>query len=212
MKSTVDVYEVGIHQLRDLVDSDISQGCGNWVVVGMLPMFGGFLPRLTLVGRYDSEYWACRSAQNMGRISLWNVANGGSRYAQEYEVWHVVDDAELWQSWEHDVAVAKRQRNEPTDWHVYYNFKCVLDLDYVPTCLYHLVCETADCSYISDEWYEDESKFADALGMSVSHGCLPFISGVLAMSDRVSIVDDDCLELDDYGDSVVLTVTCLETC
>lgn len=211
MSAAVEVFEVGQQQLWDMLR--LGACVGDYVCVSTYGRFG-----------WVNDYLICWVLENQDIDSLlasfgylcerdvWALGEGFTLYAQEYEIWHVVDDAELWQMWEHDVAVSKRQRNEPTDWHVYHGGTCVLDVESVPTCLYRLRCVTANCEGVSDEWFDDEHNFADALGMCVSHGWMPWGSNVFALGDCVTIVDDDSLELDDYGDGTVLVVVCRESC
>ena len=214
MSKSIEVFEVGLRQLadfRDFLYDDVS--VGDFVVVHAFGRFGYVSSTLTCYKPDTQDLDALLdSYAYLFERDIWAIEQGFTSYAQEYEIWHVVDDAELWQVWEHDVAVAKRLRHEPTDWHVYHGGTCVLDVESVPTCLYRLTCITANCEESSVEWFEDEHDFADALGMCVSHGWMPWYSSVQALGYFVRIVDDDCLELDDYGDGSVLEVVCRESC
>lgn len=209
MSAAVEVFEVGQQQLWDMLR--LGACVGDYVCVSTYGRFG-----------WVNDFLICWVLENQDIDSLlasfgylcerdvWALGEGLTQYAQEYEIWYVVDDAELWQMWEHDIAVSKRQRNEPTDWHVYHGGACVLDVESVPTCLYRLRFVTDE--WFTDEWFTDEHGFADALGMCVSHGKMPCHSFVRDLGDCVTIVDDDCLELEDYGDGTVLVVICRESC
>lgn len=102
----VEVFEVGKRQLGELVDHDLSFSCGDYVVVSMGAVFGRVSDELNLIERYCSEYWAFRSAEEMQRISCTFAAAYGRACVCDYEVWHVVDDTELWADWELRAAMA----------------------------------------------------------------------------------------------------------
>lgn len=220
MASTIEVFEVGIEQLRGfgimLPEERDSLRVGSYVIANSWAMFGEWCGTVLGFLRSGDESDIVRSYEGLYANDLYFMALSDTslKCGNEYEVWHVLDDADVWADWEYGVAKAKRERNEPTDYHVYLNegCRCVLDLEHMPTCLYRLKCITATFEDYSDEWYEDEAKFADALGWCVFHGWMPWLSCVKDMQDCVSIVDDDCYALDDYGDGVVLQVTCKESC
>ena len=211
MSAAVEVFEVGQQQLWDMLG--VGACVGEYVCVSTFGRFG-FVNHDPICWVEDIQELNCllSSLEYLCKCDIWALDEGYTNYAREYEIWHVVDDADLWQVWEHDVAVAKRRRNEPTDWHVYHGGACVLDVESVPTCLYRLRGITSNFEGVSDEWFTDEHGFADALGMCVSHGWMPWHSFVWELADHVTIVDDDCLELDDYGDGTVLGVVCRESC
>lgn len=113
--SAVDVFEVGRQQLRELVDHDISFEFGDYVVVSMGAVFGRVSDELTLVEHYFYKYWACHHAENMQRISCIIAAETDKACVCEYEVWHVVDDDQLWGSWEARVLDAKIETQRKDD-------------------------------------------------------------------------------------------------
>lgn len=221
MSWNVDIYEVGVQQVKEFAAQNFYPGglggCfelldeGVYLVVECCAHFG----RVST----PCVHYCFQNVQQATYYVLYqDSVQNDPKFMDDhdqvvgYEIWHVVDDAELWQVWEHDVAVSKRRRNEPTGWHVYHGGACVLDVESVPTCLYRLRCVTANYEGVSDGWYTDAHGFADALGMRGSRGWMPWHSFVRELGDCVTILDDDCLELDDYGDGTVLTVVCRESC
>lgn len=114
------------------------------------------------------------------------------------EVWHVVDDAELWQDWEYGVAQSHIQQGLDTDYHLIDNRRCVLDcvreLPKVVYCIYVTLPDGE--SVYSIDYYDSSEKFYDALDLCLGlHRCdLNNVGTYYASELGITVVNDDDLD------------------
>lgn len=108
-------FEVGLDQLNTWVASgaidlpwyaDRGIWCGSYVIVSRNAWFGG-LGRLKVYTGYDKdEAYSKAEAMFPGIDSLYTALDD-FWVANEYEIWHVVYDADLWGGWQVEVERAK---------------------------------------------------------------------------------------------------------
>lgn len=114
------------------------------------------------------------------------------------EVWHIVDDAELWQGWEYGVAQSHIAQGWDTDYHLYENRRCILDCSQrLPKVLYciYVTCEDGESVY-SVDYYDDSDKFYVALDLAIGlHRCdLYNVDTFFAYELGITVVNDDDLD------------------
>lgn len=114
MSAAVEVYEVGKQQLWDMLR--VCACVGDYVCVSTYGRFGWVndilicwvLENEDIDSLLDSFGYLCER-------DVWALRGGLTKYAQEYEIWHVVDDAELWGSWEARVLDTKIDAQRKAD-------------------------------------------------------------------------------------------------
>ena len=217
MSAAVEVFEVGQQQLMDLLG--VGACVGDYVCVSTFGRFG-----------YVNDDPICYVLQNQDIDSLlasfgylcerdiWALGEGFTSYAEEYEVWHVVDDADLCLMWELDVAKYKLASGQAV-WRVYecdmpvFGGTPVMELAVLPHTIYHLICRDATTNWVvSDDWYSDGHKFCEGLDTAIDNGYHVVTSDVFDQRDAVTIMMGDTgYELDEY-DGLVFEVTLHESC
>ena len=109
----IEVFCVGAAQIKQMLSdtfgginaAGVRYGKGRWIVVGCKTMFGGYTYESRLV------FWdgvrtckeAIRQAKHMQDVwTLCDFDFDGVKesFVYDYEVWHVVDDALLWDEWD----------------------------------------------------------------------------------------------------------------
>lgn len=108
--SKVEVFAVGVEQVSDLVrdgrlrdfthDGMYVPCDGDYVVVECAGCLG-YVSRPRLVVSYVSLDKALAAA------AAYLAGDARTTYAHDYEVWHVCDDDDLWQAWEHEAWIAR---------------------------------------------------------------------------------------------------------
>ena len=175
--SAVDVFEVGVEQVKEFAAQNFYPGglggCfdlldeGVYLVVECCAHFG-YVSTPWVHYCFQSEQKAIDYVvhqdfvQNSPKFMIEHDAGIG------YEVWHVVDDADLWLMWEFDVAKYKMASGQAL-WRVY---ECdmpvvggtpVMELAVLPHTIYHLICRDATNNLVnwvvSDSWYSDGHEF-----------------------------------------------------
>lgn len=114
------------------------------------------------------------------------------------EIWHVVDDAELWQEWEYGVAQSHIAQGRDTDYHLYENGRCVLDcVRELPKVVYCIYVTLPDGESVhSIDYYAYPDRFYDALDLALGlHGCdLDNVDTFFASELGITVVNDDDLD------------------
>lgn len=134
----VEVYEVGVNQARGwfgwrgckYTGRDMLQMAtycetmrkGAYLVVVGYASYGYYGPTLFIYGDGSVDYAVWR-VQSEIEHNEWSVSEEyfkefpypAKRYVHDYEVWHLVDDAELWQEWDNQSAayIATHQPEVP---------------------------------------------------------------------------------------------------
>lgn len=125
------------------------------------------------------------------------------------EVWHVVDDAELWQDWEYGVAQSHIAQGWDTDYHLLENCSCVLDCAHeLPKVVYCIYTTLADGETVfSVNYYAYSDRFYDALDLACGlHGCeLDNVETYYATELGITVVNDDDLD-EGRADSLPVSV------
>ena len=106
MSATVEVFEVGRQQLWDMLA--VCASVGDYVCVHTFGRLG-WVNRNIICWRPENQDLdgLLASFEYLCERDIWALDEGYVKYAQDYEVWHVVDDAELWGDWEARVREAK---------------------------------------------------------------------------------------------------------
>lgn len=165
----VEVYEVGIQQLRDMIScggrlicDKYAQGrieIGGYVVV----TFGSYFGRFGSFVYIDCAYHGIAKAVNHANV----ISGIGFREALDAEVWHVVDDGNLWHEWDamgecaarlgievhslEDVWAHERKELMQKPVHVLRGFDRVAVWDKLPSVVYRVVAYLPD----GESVYED---------------------------------------------------------
>lgn len=157
----IDVYEVGQQQYIELSQYDpISRGIGGnsgvyrhakglWVVVSVQSTFGGgtFGSRVYVEyisrSRRDAVEWALWEVDNHTYSEPYTYGNERVRTApavgRDFEIWHIVDDGDLWQAWDLEAASAGGDLQAAQQWEAtFYDDKYLRQIEDQYTGDYHV--------------------------------------------------------------------------
>lgn len=120
----IDCFEVGYQQLRDdfcksdliFFDANVDSvdaysyfDPGQYVLVEGRARFGRMGRFMWIVGTFNKLESAVIRAKHYENVDDYVARHedGKCVYMHEYEIWHVVDDCDLWQAWEHDAELSR---------------------------------------------------------------------------------------------------------
>lgn len=110
--SKVEIFEVGFEQLGELVGYSHrdDSGCeiGDYVMISTWICFGGGGHLVyTIFDSFKSLDKAADKQRYMFASDLYHMQYVAEMHAHDYEIWHVVDDIDLWGKWDFRVREAK---------------------------------------------------------------------------------------------------------
>ena len=165
--SNVEVFEVGKRQLKDFVASgtltvpvyaDVPICRDSYAIVFKTSWFGAIADDITVwPGYYSRE-------DVMGRLPRevdLNDDDCAYGFARHIEVWHVVDDDDLWLAWESEVAYS-RLGGLPCHYRVMDGSECVLVAGELPSQVF-VVCKMGGGLDCECEYYLSASDFGEAM-------------------------------------------------